>query len=368
MGVRGNLHVGKHRSGRMGSSDDETLWADIERLSSTLKKADRPTALSHALSMKKPDVTVHTSQARQAPKAPAQKETHTDKTVRTAMKSPAPEPITIPKPAAKPDPATAPDLTSDNLYEVLGITRNDTMAKVKKVYRVLARKYHPDKRQNKHDDTAFKVIKEAHEILSNESRRRFYDQTGFKSEEDMMASRTSPPGSQPGSPGAGAHDMRWGGMPAPWQGMMGPAAHGHMFTPPHSPRGSPSPHDTWAWMGGSAPASPNPPSPRSPRYHSGGQQTPRGNQRHMRCHNPSVNIERHPDHAWSPASSPVEPQFSHSGPPALFGRCSEQMGGMGGMGSGMHPMGGMDMGMGMSMGMGMGGHMDRGMGGHMGRF
>ena len=166
-------------------------------------------------------------------------------------------------------------------------------------------------------------------------------------------------------------------MPAPWQGMMGPADYNQPIfaysEPPHSPPGGPSPHDAWGWMGGSAPASPNfsslsapanQPSPRSPRYHSGGQQSPRGNQRHMRCHNPSVNIERHPDHAWSPASSPAEPQFSHSGPPALFGRCSEQMGSMGGMGSGMHPMGGM----GMGMGMGMGGHMDRGMGGHMGRF
>lgn len=64
-------------------------------------------------------------------------------------------------------------------YEVLGIDRNAGEADIKKAYRRLARKYHPD--VNPGDTSAqkrFQEIASAYEILKDPDRRRLYDQTG----------------------------------------------------------------------------------------------------------------------------------------------------------------------------------------------
>lgn len=64
-------------------------------------------------------------------------------------------------------------------YEVLGVPRNATEAEIKKAYRRLAKKYHPD--LNPGDKTAeakFKEINEAYEVLSNKDKRARYDQFG----------------------------------------------------------------------------------------------------------------------------------------------------------------------------------------------
>ena len=64
-------------------------------------------------------------------------------------------------------------------YEVLGIDRNAGEAEIKKAYRALAKKYHPD--MNPGDTEAEKKFKEASEayaILSDEEKRRQYDQFG----------------------------------------------------------------------------------------------------------------------------------------------------------------------------------------------
>ncbi|MBN1495006.1 molecular chaperone DnaJ [Candidatus Peregrinibacteria bacterium] len=66
-----------------------------------------------------------------------------------------------------------------DLYKILGIERGATDDQIKKAYRKLAQKFHPDK--NKGDKSAeakFKEINEAYETLSDKQKRSFYDQFG----------------------------------------------------------------------------------------------------------------------------------------------------------------------------------------------
>src|SRR5699024_11315087 len=82
-------------------------------------------------------------------------------------------------------------MSKRDYYEVLGVDKEASKDEIKKAYRKLARKYHPD--VNKEDDaeTKFKEAKEAYEVLGNEQKRAQYDQFGhagsqgggFRSEE-----------------------------------------------------------------------------------------------------------------------------------------------------------------------------------------
>jgi len=64
-------------------------------------------------------------------------------------------------------------------YKILGVAKTASQAEIKKAYRALAKKYHPDK--NKGDKTAeekFKDVSEAYEVLGDEEKRKQYDQLG----------------------------------------------------------------------------------------------------------------------------------------------------------------------------------------------
>jgi len=74
-------------------------------------------------------------------------------------------------------------LAKRDYYEVLGVDRNASQDEIKKAFRKLARKYHPD--MNKEDPSAeekFKEINEAYEVLSAPEKRRRYDQFGHAAE------------------------------------------------------------------------------------------------------------------------------------------------------------------------------------------
>src|SRR4028118_808076 len=64
-----------------------------------------------------------------------------------------------------------------NYYEILGVARDASSEEIKKVYRRLARQYHPDLNPgDKEAEEKFKDIGEAYEILSDTNKRSQYDQ------------------------------------------------------------------------------------------------------------------------------------------------------------------------------------------------
>src|SRR3954469_1415668 len=69
-------------------------------------------------------------------------------------------------------------MSKRDYYEVLGISNSASKDEIKKAYRKLSKKYHPD--VNKEPDAAekFKEIKEAYEVLSDDQKRAHYDQFG----------------------------------------------------------------------------------------------------------------------------------------------------------------------------------------------
>ncbi len=93
-------------------------------------------------------------------------------------------------------------MSKRDYYEVLGIERTVTIEEIKKSYRKLAVKYHPDK--NPGDKTAeekFKEIGEAYEALSDAQKRAAYDQYGHAAFDPRSAR-----GFRPGGSGGGFHD------------------------------------------------------------------------------------------------------------------------------------------------------------------
>jgi curved DNA-binding protein len=68
-----------------------------------------------------------------------------------------------------------------DLYSVLGVARDADEDAIKKAFRKLAMKYHPDKNPGKANEQKFKEINQAHEVLSNKEKRALYDEFGEES-------------------------------------------------------------------------------------------------------------------------------------------------------------------------------------------
>ena len=97
-------------------------------------------------------------------------------------------------------------------YSTLGVKKTATAEEIRKAFRKLARKYHPDVNPNdKKSEEKFKEISEANDVLSEEKKRKVYDQFGFYSDNiDPAAAEAAArggygPGGFAGGPAAGAH-------------------------------------------------------------------------------------------------------------------------------------------------------------------
>jgi len=70
-------------------------------------------------------------------------------------------------------------MSKRDFYDVLGVSRNATADELKKAYRTLAKKYHPDQNQgDKEAEQRFKELNEAYDVLKDEQSRAAYDQFG----------------------------------------------------------------------------------------------------------------------------------------------------------------------------------------------
>ena len=79
------------------------------------------------------------------------------------------------------------DYYEKDFYAELGVPKTATAAEIKKAYRKLARDLHPDKNPgNKQAEDKFKAVSEAYDVLSDDAKRKEYDET-----RDMLASGRS---------------------------------------------------------------------------------------------------------------------------------------------------------------------------------
>jgi curved DNA-binding protein len=86
-------------------------------------------------------------------------------------------------------------------YEVLGVSRDATDDQIKKAYRSLARKYHPDRNPgDKQAEASFKEVQDAYDVLSDKTKRAQFDRFGFA-------------GPQAGHGGPGGFHFGGGGFP-----------------------------------------------------------------------------------------------------------------------------------------------------------
>src|SRR5438477_6345967 len=96
---------------------------------------------------------------------------------------------------------------AQDYYQALGVSRDASEDDIRKAYRKLARKHHPDLNPgDKAAEDRFKKVQEAYDILSDPKKKQMYDQYGFYSENGMPG-----PGAAGAGGGRGPH-MDFGGF------------------------------------------------------------------------------------------------------------------------------------------------------------
>src|SRR3977135_4648325 len=110
-------------------------------------------------------------------------------------------------------------------YEILGVKKSASAEEIRKAFRKLARKYHPDVNPgDKSAEEKFKTLSEANDVLSDPKKRKIYDQIGFYSDNiDPAAAEAYARGGPTGAGGfgdvSGARPGRGQGVPFDFGGV-----------------------------------------------------------------------------------------------------------------------------------------------------
>jgi molecular chaperone DnaJ len=108
-----------------------------------------------------------------------------------------------------------PSTQQKDYYAILGVKKTATQDEIRKAFRKLARKYHPDVNPgDKKAEERFKEISEANDILSDEKKRKVFDQFGFYS--DQIDAATAEAAARGGYGPAGAGGRRTGTQEVPF--------------------------------------------------------------------------------------------------------------------------------------------------------
>ena len=87
---------------------------------------------------------------------------------------------------------------AEDFYQVLGVNRKASADEMRKAYKRLARKFHPDLNPgDKNAEDRFKRISEAYEVLSDAKKKQMYDRQGFYSDAEARAAQAGGRGWQP---------------------------------------------------------------------------------------------------------------------------------------------------------------------------